>query len=208
MHCHNNIVLSRDDNHMKNTIIKRIAQFVLVMGYILVIRSCLNMYSIKSATVRFLDKYATEDFSEFTNTTIFIRDVDENRNPIIFIDPPAQFNCDGLGVYVVTLEKDSNIVLSTDWTLGKYNSDAANVDTLQLQNMAQKFMQLKIRRLTVDNDGNVYVFFQNPETLSIVRVVNNSQFQTIYDEDLDVISGRWYQPHNKKQRIVVNSQTK
>lgn len=46
---------------------------------------CLNSCIEQSAEKAFLAKYEFEDFSQFKNVSIFIRSVDSERNPIIFI---------------------------------------------------------------------------------------------------------------------------
>lgn len=49
---------------------------------------CFNSCIEQSAEKAFLAKYEFEDFSQFKNVSIFIRGVDSERNPIIFINAP------------------------------------------------------------------------------------------------------------------------
>ncbi|MDR1761472.1 MAG: hypothetical protein LBR55_03380 [Bacteroidales bacterium] len=140
----------------------------------------------------FLIKYEFEDFSQFNNTHIFIRGGDGKRNPIIMINAPNLVDdTSRVGLYVITLDKKNYQVIEAKW-MTEYYVDA---DTIQLQQLAQRFMQYEIPRLDVDEQGNVFVYLADVETLAMVRFANENELQKRSKETKwKNIKSNWYKP--------------
>ncbi len=142
----------------------------------------------------FLIKYEFEDFSQFNNTHIFIRGVDNERNPIILMNAPDLVNdTSRIGLYVVVLDEKDNNIIRTNWTLKRDSTIIVDADTLQLQQLAQRFMQYEIPRLDVDEQGNVFVYLADVETLAMVRFANENELQKRSKETKwKNIKSNWY----------------
>lgn len=168
----------------------------VIIGLVLISRPVLNLYgecwaySYKKA---FLAKYEFEDFSQFKNVSVFIRGGDSERNPIVFVDAPHLVrDTSGVGCYVVILDKKNYRIINAKWTLTK---DSVNADTVKLQYLAQTFMQYKIPRLQVDEQGNVFVYLKDVETLALVRFANENELQKRSKEAKWInIKNNWYKP--------------
>lgn len=140
----------------------------------------------------FLAKYELEDFSQFNNVHIFIRGGDRERNPIIMINAPNLVNDSSrVGLYVVILDKKDYQVIEAKWTLTEYYVDA---DTIKLQQLAQAFMKYEIPRLDVDEQGNVFVYLKDFETLALARFVDESELLKNPRKKWTNIKGNWYKP--------------
>lgn len=154
---------------------------------------CFNSCIGPSYEKAFLSKYEFENFSQFENTSVFIRGGDCQGNPIIFINAPHWVrDTSKVGCYAVVLDKKSAQVIRAKWTLTESN---VNADTLKLQQLAQTFMQYKIPRLKVDGQGNVFVYLKDVETLALVRFTNENELLKQSKEMKWVrIKKNWYKP--------------
>ena len=156
---------------------------------VLSFNSCIGQSKEKA----FLAKYEFEDFSQFKNVSVFIRGIDSERNPIIFVDAPHLVrDTSKVGCYVVILDKKNYRIINAKWTLTK---DSVNADTVKLQHLAQAFIQYKIPRLQVDEQGNVFVYLKDVETLALVRFANENELQKRNKEVRWInIKPNWYKP--------------
>lgn len=173
-----------------------IVSIVVITGVIVISRPVLYLYgecAVYFHKNAFLAKNELEDFSQFNSVSIFIRGVDREKNPIIMINAPNLVNDSSkVGLYVVILDRKSYQIIETKWTLTEYHVDA---DTAKLQQLAQKFMQYEIPRLNVDEQGNVFVYLKDIETLALVRFTNESELQKQSKETKWInIKGNWYKP--------------
>lgn len=151
--------------------------------------SCIDPFYEK----KFLSKYEFEDFSQFESSSIFIRGGDSEGNPIIFINAPHLVrDTSKVGCCVVILDKKSGQVIGTKWTLTDNN---VNADTVKLQQLAQAFMQYGIPRMEVDEQGNVFVYLKDVETLALAKFVNENELQK-HNEKMNWINIKhnWYKP--------------
>ena len=166
--------------------LKQVVVNCLIM---LCFNSCIGQFKEKA----FLAKYEFEDFSQFKNVSVFIRGRDSERNPIVFVDAPHLVrDTSGVGCYVVILDKKNYRIINAKWTLTK---DSVNADTVKLQYLAQTFMQYKIPRLQVDEQGNVFVYLKDVETLALVRFANENELQKRNKEIKWInIKHNWYKP--------------
>jgi len=144
----------------------------------------------------FLDKYEFEDFSQFNNVHIFIRGLDNEKNPIILMNAQDLVNdTSRIGLYVVVLDKKDYNVIRTNWTLKRDPTIIVDADTIQLQQLAQKFMEYGIPRLDVDEQENVSIYLKDVETLAMVRFVNENELQKRSKEmKWKNIKSNWYKP--------------
>ena len=149
--------------------------------------SCIGQSKEKS-----FSQYEFEDFSQFKNVSVFIRGGDSERNPIIFVDAPHLVrDTSKVGCYVVTLDKKNYQVIKAKWM----TESIVNADTLKLQQLAQTFMQYKIPRLNVDEQGNVFVYLKDVETLALARFANENELQKRNKEVKWInIKHNWYKP--------------
>lgn len=140
----------------------------------------------------FITEHEFDNFSLFHNTHVFIRGKDVTDNTIVMIHAPAlvrDTSCCGL--YVVTFD-ENNHLSNTKWTLTSATTDA---DTTMLQHIAKQFLNYNVQRLDVDSIGNVFVYFYDVETLSIVKVVGeNKTTRLLKNKGLRHIQGEWYKP--------------
>jgi hypothetical protein len=166
--------------------LKQIVTNCLIM--MLCFYSCIGQSKEKT----FLAKYEFEDFSQFKNVSVFIRGGDSERNPIIFVDAPHLVrDTSKVGCYVVTLDKKNYQVIKAKWM----TESIVNADTLKLQQLAQTFMQYKIPRLNVDEQGNVFVYLKDVETLALARFANENELQKRNKEVKWInIKHNWYKP--------------
>ena len=162
-------------------------QITIICLMMFLFNSCIGQSKEKA----FIAKYEFEDFSQFNNVHIFIRGGDRERNPIIMINAPHLVNdTSRIGLYVVTLDKKNYQVIEAKWTLTEY---AVNADTVKLQQLAQAFMNYKIPRLDVDEQGNVFVYLADVETLAMVRFANENELQKRSKETKwKNIKSNWY----------------
>ena len=151
--------------------------------------SCIGAYHEKE----FLSEYEYEDFSQFKNTSVFIRGGDCQGNPIIFINAPHFIrDTSKVGGYVVILDKKNAQVIGAKWSLTK---SYVNADTVKLQQLAQAFMQYNIPRLEVDAQNNVFVYLKDVEKLSLVRFANENELKKRNENDDWInIKNNWYKP--------------
>ncbi len=149
--------------------------------------SCVDTFYEKA----FLSKYEFEDFSQFNEINIFKRGGDENYQCIV-IDVPFFVNDTIKTVYyIVTLDRKRHQVTGTKWTIGSY----IQADTVKLQQLAQTFMQYNIPRLEVDEQGNVFVYLKDSETLALVRFSNKKELQKHSKETYWTnVKHNWYKP--------------
>jgi hypothetical protein len=132
----------------------------------------------------FLSKYEFEDFSQFKGVNIFFR----GQN-VIFTNAPHLVNDTAkVGLYVVIVDENSQIV-EVKWT----TENNVNADTIKLQQLAQAFMKYEIPRLTVDKDGNVFVYLRDIERFTFVRFVNESEMLKHPRKWVNV-KNNWYKP--------------
>jgi hypothetical protein len=164
--------------------LKLITIICLVM---LLLNSCIG----KSKEKAFVVKYDIEDFSQFNNVHIFIRSGDRERSVIMVNAPFLVHDTARVGLYVVIFDNKNYQILDTKWSLTK---DYVNADTVKLQQLAQTFMQYKIPRLNVDEQGNVFVYLADIETLALVRFVNESELLKNPNRKWENSKGNWYKP--------------
>ena len=163
------------------------------IGMSFLIMLCFNSCIGPSYEKAFLSKYEFEDFSQFENASVFIRGGDGEGNPIIFINAPHFIrDTSKVGGYVVILDKKNAQVIGAKWSLTK---SYVNADTVKLQQLAQTFMRYKIPRLNVDEQGNVFVYLKDVETLALVRFANENELQKHSKEGNWInIKQNWYKP--------------
>lgn len=153
---------------------------------------CFNSCIEQSAEKVFLAKYEFEDFSQFKNVSIFIRGVDRERNPIIFVNAPHLISdTSDIGCYVVNLNKISHQIIEAHWMTEPH----VETDTLKLRQLALTFIKYRVPRLKVDTMENVFVYMRDVETLALVRFVNKKELQK---QDKKIkwveIGHNWYKP--------------
>ncbi len=153
---------------------------------------CFNSCIEQSAEKAFLAKYEFEDFSQFKNVSIFIRSVDSERNPIIFITAPHLISdTSDIRCYFVKLNRKSHQIIEAHW-MAEHHVEA---DALKLQQLALTFIKYRVPRLKVDTIGNVFVYMRDVETLALVRFVNKKELQK---QDKEIkwveIGHNWYKP--------------
>lgn len=160
----------------------------IILLIMLCFSSCIGTYHEK----KFLSEYEYENFSQFKNSSVFIRGEDCHGNPIIFINAPHLVrDTSKVGYYVVILGGD-NQVIRTKWTL---TDNDVSADTLKLQKMAQTFIQYRIPRLEADAQGNVFVYLKDIETLAFVRFANENELKKRSKEVKWInIKSNWYKP--------------
>lgn len=164
---------------------------------------CFTSCNEQSKVKAFLDKYEFEDFSQFNSVSVFIRGVDGENNPIVMINAPHWiYDTSRVGLYVVILDKKSNQIIETKWTLTENIVDA---DTVKLQQLIQTFIKYRIPRLNVDTSGNVFVYLKDNETLALARFINNSEFTKYNIEAWRNIKGNWYKPVYYNYSVIINS---
>ncbi len=166
-----------------------IKQIVANCLVILCFSSCVGHSKEKA----FLAQYEYEDFSQFNSTSTFIRGLDSERNPIVMIDAATLVeDTVDVGLYTVTLDKNSNQIIRSRWTL---TEDVVNVDTMMLQQLAISFIQYNISRLIVDDQGNVFVYLKDVENPSLARFINENELQKHNGESMWInIRHDWYIP--------------
>lgn len=167
----------------------------VAIGIILMARPVLYLYNecvVCFQKKTFLAKYEFEDFSQFKNVSIFIRGVDSERNPIIFVDAPHVVgDSSKVECYAVILDKKKRHTIKAKW-ITEYDDEA---DTLKLQQLAHSFIQYGIPRLNVDERGNVFIYLKDVETLALVRFINENESQKHYrDEKWINVKHNWYKP--------------
>jgi len=133
----------------------------------------------------FINKYEFEDFSHFNGVCIYIRGGDSERNPIIFVNP----ECGNITPYVVVLDKNTHQVMRTKWEI---TEDRVIADTLKFQNLAQAFLKYQIPRLDVDEQGNVFVYMKDVETLALARFVNEDEMLKFTRKKWINVKNNWY----------------
>lgn len=153
---------------------------------------CFNGCIGQSNEKKFLAKYEYMDFSQFKNASVFIRGVDSERNPIVFVDAPCMVrDTSKVGCYVVVLDRKNHRVLNARWMV-EYDVEA---DTINLQQLAQMFIEFSIPRLEVDKQGNVFVYLKDAETLTMIRFSNENGLRKQTNDGKWIrIRGCWYKP--------------
>ena len=147
----------------------RILSIVFILSFI----NCENRWSDENL---FISQYEFEDFSQFKGSSIFIRGVDLEKNPVVFINAPHLLN-DTLrtGMYAVTIDKNSHNVIMSKWLTNYFNQ----ADTLKLQKLAQKFISYKISGLIVDTNENTFVYLENIQHLSLAKIIKDTNTQDL-----------------------------
>jgi hypothetical protein len=108
------------------------------------------------------------------------------------MDIPNLINGISKGCYVVMLDRKNHQAIETRMSRKEYYIDA---DTLQLKQLAEKFMQYEIPRLYVDEQGNVSIYLKDFETLAMVRFANENELQKRSKETKwKNIKSNWYKP--------------
>jgi hypothetical protein len=162
----------------------------VIIGLILIARPSLYLYNecaVYFHKKAFISKYEFEDFSQFNGVCCYIRGVDENKNPIIFANP----ECGNITPYIIVLDKKNYQVIRTRWEI---TADRVITDTIKLQQLAQAFMKYEIPRLDVDEQGNVFVYLKDFETLGLSRFVNESELLKNPNKKWKNIKSNWYKP--------------
>lgn len=168
----------------------------IIIGLILLAQPILYLYKeciIYFEQREFLEKYEFEDFSQFKNTSVFIRGGDSEKNPIIVVNAPHLVrDTSKVGCYVVILDKKNyDQVIKTKW-MKEYDIEA---DTIKLKQLAQTFIQYKIPRINVDEQGNVFVYLKDVETLAFVRFANKNEILSRSKEIKWIkVRDNWYKP--------------
>ncbi len=156
---------------------------------ILLLTGCFGQSKEKS----FLAKYELEDFSQFNGVEMILRGVDKHGNLCVFGYAPHLVNDSSkVGAYFITLDRESYQIIEIGFISTEYYD---NADTLQLQQLAQRFMQYEIPRLYVDEQGNVSIYLKDFETLAMVRFANENELQKRSKETKwKNIKSNWYKP--------------
>lgn len=152
---------------------------------------CFNSCIGQPREKAFLAKYEFEDFSQFKEVNIFKRGGDENNQALVIDVPYFVNNTLKTGCYIVTLDRKKYQVIRAKWT----TESNVNADTVKLQQLAKTFMQYKIPRLSVDEQGNVFVYLRDVETLALVKFANENELQKRSKEVKWInIKHSWYRP--------------
>jgi hypothetical protein len=169
----------------------------LITGIVFLVLLLCNRCHKQSRENTFLAKYEFEDFSSFKDLGVFKRGESEDGR-LIMIDVPYITN-DSLftGLYLVRLGINDNRIVEAEWVTKHKNS----VDTLTLQQVAQSFVKYEISGLEFDGQGNVFIYLDNFEELSLIRFDNDTEVERMkarYDDQHDWerywkrIRGNWY----------------
>lgn len=137
----------------------------------------------------FIDKYGNENYSNFKNKSLFVRDF-ENGNPIIFIydyskeKKPCGFISMTISSKTKELIKVKEVPQRDNCTLA-FNKE-------EYYKLALKFLEYNINSLDVDTNLNVSVKIKFYEGLP--NLIRYSDVKYISDTDNIIkIKGNWYQ---------------
>lgn len=156
---------------------------------IILLNGCIG----QSKEKMFITKYEFEDFSQFVGFDMIFRGTDRQGNFLIFGYGPIVKNDSSkeLCNFAVTLDKNDYHAIETKWSLSQ---DCVDLDTLLLQQLTQKFMKYDIPRLSIDENGNVFVYLVDFETLTMARFVNESELLKYHHQEWINIKNNWYKP--------------
>ena len=146
----------------------------------------------------FISKYNLVDFSQFNGVDMSFRGTDKQENLVIYGYAPDFINdTSKVGYYVMRLKKQDYQVVDMKWTLIENKIKA---DTIKLQHLAKTFIQYKIPRtqytiprLKVDEQGNVFVYLKDVETLALVRFIDEKEMLKDPREWVN-IKDNWFKP--------------
>jgi len=154
----------------------------------LLFNSCIGQTKEKT----FIAKYELEDFSQFKGVDMAFRGSDKQGNFVVFgyaphlvNDPPK------VGYYVVILGRENYQAVKTELVKTEYY---VNADTVKLQQLAQAFIRYEIPRLKVDEQGNVFVYLKDFETLALARLASDSEMLKNPVKKWINIKNNWYKP--------------
>ena len=155
---------------------------------IILLNGCIG----QSKEKMFITKYEFENFSQFEGFDIAFRGTDKQGNLVVFGYAPILKNdTSKLIHYVSTLDKNDYQVIETKLSLSE---DYVDLDTLLFQQLAQKFMKYEISRLSVDEKGNVFVYLEDFEKLTMVQFINESELLKYPHQKWINIKNNWYKP--------------
>jgi len=133
----------------------------------------------------FIAKYEFEDFSQFNGVSMYFRGSDEDGNYLIFgYAPHLVRDSVKIGAFIAVLDKKNYQIVETKETV---------VDIAKLQHIVQAFIYCAIPRLDVDEQGNVFVYIKDMETLALARFVNENELLK-YPRKWIRIKSCWYKP--------------
>ena len=137
----------------------------------------------------FASQYEFYDFSEFKGISVILRGVDSADNYIVFGSISTSYDTPSVPFDIVLEKKTMQLIRI------KTIYDKCCIDTFEIQQLAQKFLAFDIRRLDVDLNNNVFVFFDEPETLTMVKFINDEELLERSSEmQWKKIKGKWYSP--------------
>lgn len=156
---------------------------------ILYLNGCIG----QSKEKMFMVRYEFEDFTQFVGFDMIFRGTDKQGNFLIFGYGPIVKNDSSkeLCNFAVRLDKNEYHAIETKWSLSQ---DCGGLDTLLLQQLAQNFMKYNIPRLSIDENGNVFVYLVDFETLTMARFVNERELLKYFDQEWINIKNNWYKP--------------
>ena len=106
---------------------------ISILLIVIIFYSC---STVKEYNVDFVNKHGQENYEAFNNISIIFRGLDSNGNVIIFISRLDDSKDNG--PYIVTIDKQSMKVISTDY---KLMTDTINFDFPKFENLAIKFVE-------------------------------------------------------------------
>lgn len=128
-------------------------------------------------------------YSMYKGLSLFVRSYDEENNPIVFLhDYTAGFNVCGYKIFTART-KDSSILASN---IRKF-SDTCQINLMSVDSvLVKEFVGMKIRRLMVDNDGNIFISTQSLSSFDIVNLVSYVDSANKYNS-WTYMGRNWYQ---------------
>lgn len=160
-------------------------EITIICLIVLLFDSCMGQSKEKV----FIAKYEFEDFSQFKGVDMALRGADKQGNFVVFgYAPHLVKDSSKIGYYIVILDKENYQAIESKLLRTTYYEDA---DIIRLQQLAHAFMKYKIPRLDVDEQGNVFVYLKDFETLALARFMNESELQK-YPRKWVRIKSNWY----------------
>lgn len=139
----------------------------------------------------FIEKYGNENFYDFINRSFFVRGFDEDGDPIILVYDETQKRrpCDL--AFGVTVNNKTNTVKNIKKS---FIPDSCKIDEKKSCDLALKFNEYNINRLSVDSNKNVFISVMAGENASrLVRFSDAKYITAEYKKNWKQIKGNWYE---------------
>ncbi len=157
---------------------------ISILLIVIIFYSC---STVKEYNVDFVNKHGQENYEAFNNISIIFRGLDSNGNVIIFISRLDDSKDNG--PYIVTIDKQSMKVISTDY---KLMTDTINFDFPKFENLAIKFVEYNIYQLIVDKSGNISIKVINSESQTLSRLATSDELNQHNKKHLRKLDEHWY----------------